>query len=302
MNSAPDISPQPTRWKIAVKLPLVVLWLLLVALPVGLLNLICRWVGWAPPTNLFRLIHGGLAALFQIKADVAGEICQAPSTLYVGNHASYLDIFVIGQTFNGSYVAKSEVASWPVLGKLAGIQNTLFLTRKSTRAASQVEQLADRLARGRMFVFPEGTSTPGTLVEPFRSSLFAAAAPIEGAAAPQIQPVTIAYTHYDGAPMTPSQRDRYAWYLPMAFGPHFLAALGLRTARAAITFHPPVRLADFASRKACAQHCEDQVRAGLLSTLEQPSETCPVGYQPLSRRWRALHPDSIAPKQAGAIQ
>lgn len=230
-----------------------------------------------------------MAALFQISVAVEGNICTAPGTLYVANHASYLDVFVLGSKIEGSFVAKSEVASWPVFGKLAGIQSTLFLTRKSTRAASQVNQLAARLTTDRMVLFPEGTSTPGSLVEPFRSSLFAATAQ-KNPLAPKIniQPVTVAYTHYAGQRMTQAQRDRYAWYLPMTFAPHFLSALGLRAAQARVVFHPTVTLDAFDSRKQCSAHCEEQVRAGLLRALDARAETCPSGYQALSRRWRAL--------------
>ena len=126
-------------------------------------------------------------------------------------------------------------------------------------------------------------------MEPFRSSLFAAAAK-RGDIEPVIQPVTVAYTHYAGNPMTQDQRDRYAWYLPMSFGPHFLAALGLPQARAQLVFHPPVTLATFESRKACAAHCEQQVRAGLLDALDATKETCPPAYYEFSRRWREVAP------------
>ena len=269
------------------KLPAVLLWIGGGGLLCGLATLFCRRFGLAPPANLYRKFHGGLAALFQLDIRIVGQICPEPNTLFVVNHASYLDIFVLGSKINGSFIAKSEVASWPVFGKLAGIQSTLFLTRKSTRAASQVEQLASRLAQGSMILFPEGTSTPGGLVEPFRSSLFAAAAENESVV-PKIQPVTIAYTHYANEPMTQTQRDRYAWYLPMKFAPHFLAALGLSSARTSVEFHPPVALNDFPSRKACAAACETRVRSGLLKALGETAETCPVGYQTLSRRWQQL--------------
>ena len=274
------------------KLPALLLWIGVGGPVCGLATMVCRWLKQRPPANLYRKFHLGMAALFQIKTRIVGQICPELNTLFVVNHASYLDVFVLGSKINGSFIAKSEVASWPVFGKLAGIQSTLFLTRKSTRAASQVEQLAARLAQGPMILFPEGTSTPGGLVEPFRSSLFAAAAEYEGVV-PKIQPVTIAYTHYASKPMTQIQRDRYAWYLPMKFAPHFLAALGLSSARARVQFHPPVTLNDFPSRKACAAACEAKVRSGLLEALGQTTETCPAGYRALSRRWQRLQRELV---------
>lgn len=286
--TTPSGSPQPARWKIALKVPALLLWMGALALICASATLVSKRLGRPAPTRLYRLFHTGMAGLFQLTTKVTGQICLHPNTLYVANHASYLDVFVLGSLIDGSFIAKSEVAGWPVFGKLAGIQNTLFLTRKSTRAVSQVEQLATRLKAGRMVLFPEGTSTPGGHVEPFRSSLFAAGAQRNGPE-PKIQPVTVAYTHYAGKPMSQPERDRYAWYLPMTFGPHFLAALGLQAAQTSVVFHPAVTLSAFDSRKECATHCEEQVRAGLLSALDATTETCPTDYRPLSRRWKLLH-------------
>jgi len=278
-------SPQPARWKIALKVPALLLWIGLGALVCAVATLVCHVTNQGAPTGLYRRFHAGMAGLFQLQVEGSGRPSDHPHTLFVANHASYLDVFVLGSQIHGSFIAKSEVAGWPVFGKLAGIQNTLFLTRKSSRAASQVDQLANRLRQGRMVLFPEGTSTPGAHVEPFRSSLFAACAKRDDIE-PLIQPVTVAYTHYAGHPMTQHQRDRYAWYLPMTFGPHFLAALGLQQARTQVVFHTPVTLAAFESRKDCAAHCEREVRAGLLDALNVTEETCPPAYQQISRRWQ----------------
>jgi 1-acyl-sn-glycerol-3-phosphate acyltransferase len=96
--------------------------------------------------------------------------------LYVANHISYLDVFVLGKVLRGSFAAKSEVASWPVFGSLAKLGSTLFLERNPWRAAKQIEMVRGHLQqRGSLIMFPEGTSGAGTQVMPFRSSLFAAA-------------------------------------------------------------------------------------------------------------------------------
>ena len=223
---------------------------------------------------IFRF-HRGVARLFNIECIHQGELVTDRPVIYVCNHVSYLDVFLLGSVVPGSFIAKSEVASWPVFGKLATLQNTLFFERRTRRAASQVKQMQDHLLhKSNLILFPEGTSTPGTHVEPFRSSLFQAA-DLEGI---RIQPVSIAYTHYRGERMNQNQRDYYAWYIPMPFLSHFANGLGLGKSQARLVFHPPVSLSDFESRKACALHCEQAVRKGLLEAIDESSEIRPEKY------------------------
>ena len=213
-----------------------------------------------------ELFHGTVAKMCNMNCVVHGDRHESPGTFYVANHASYLDVFVLGGVIEGSFVAKSEVSGWPVFGKLAQLQNTVFLERKAQRAAEQVALLQSHLAAGRrLIVFPEGTSTSGDYVAPFRSSLYRAAA------GQMIQPVSVVYALYDGQPMTRATRDLFAWYLPdpkvavpnRAFLPHFVAALGLRPSTVHIVFHEPFLMAEDADRKSIAQRSEAAVRAGL---------------------------------------
>lgn len=213
-----------------------------------------------------RYFHRGVRRLFNIDLELEGELCTDEPTIYVCNHISYLDVFVLGSILPGSFIAKSEVAGWPLFGKLARLQNTLFFERNARRVRDQIQVMKDHLVhRGNLIFFPEGTSTPGDHVEPFRSSLLQAA---DGEAGVPIQPVTVAYVKYEQQMMTQAERDAYAWYLPMTFLPHFLNGLGLGKSTAKIIFHKPVMITDFESRKACAEYCEEQVRRGLMRALE----------------------------------
>ena len=85
------------------------------------------------------LFHSLVCRLFSLQCEYVGAPTTDQPALYVSNHVSYLDVFVLGSVLRGSFVAKSEVASWPVLGKLAKLQNTLFLERNVHRAAEQIE-------------------------------------------------------------------------------------------------------------------------------------------------------------------
>ena len=229
------------------------------------------------PDKLIRNFHRGVSRLFNLRVQYEGELSSGRPIIYACNHISYLDVFLLGSVLPGSFIAKSEVAGWPVFGKLAKLQNTLFFERSTRRAADQVAHMQAHLVqKSNLILFPEGTSTPGTHVEKFRSSLFQAAdMPRQNI---QIQPVTIAYTHYNDDRMEQQQRDYYAWYIPMPFLSHFLNGMGLGPVQARLIFHEPVTLNQFESRKLCAKHCEEQVRAGLLAAINETNEIYPENY------------------------
>ena len=218
-----------------------------------------------------RVIHRGVRRLFSLDCEYIGHPVTDRTVLYVANHTSYLDVFVLGAVLRGVFVAKSEVASWPVFGAMARLQNTLFLERRPRFAGTQVDTLRAHLAAGHnAIVFPEGTSTVGTYVAPFRSSLFEAARDVV------VQPITVAYVGRDGAPLTAAERDRFAWYLPdperapntpnQPFLKHFLGALGLPGCTVRVLFHPPIAM-PVEGRKALARRSEACVRSGLEKLL-----------------------------------
>ena len=256
-----------SKAKIAVCLLVLVFWILFGVAVMAVARLTrSRWLLERFPL----LFHGVVARLFNLKVETEGSRCTDRPVMYVSNHISYLDVFALGAHLPGAFVAKSEVAGWPVFGSLAKLQNTVFLERRAQRAAEQIRVLSDYLGRGNnLIMFPEGTSTAGDYVAPFRSSLFAAA---DGTV---VQPVTIAYVDYDGQRMTRAEREHYAWYLPdpkvpvpnEPFVNHFVKGMGLRPARVRILFHEPVRLSADLDRKALAAHCEHAVRSGLDQLL-----------------------------------
>jgi 1-acyl-sn-glycerol-3-phosphate acyltransferase len=129
---------------------------------------------------------------------------------------SWTDIIALASLYPFVFLAKSEVASWPVLGLLARLQGTIFVERGARQDISRVnDSLADVLrAGGDLVVFPEGTSSDGAAVLPFRSAHFA---PLEAMAArgeaPTLAPVAISYS--DGLEMID-----VGWYGDMTFLPH----------------------------------------------------------------------------------
>jgi len=206
--------------------------------------------------QLPHVFHAGVCKILGINVIESGEMSVARPTLYLSNHVSYVDIFVLGH-LPAYFIAKAEVASWPVLGTLAQFQNTLFIERKAGRAKQQLEILQNHLEQDNsLTLFPEGTSTNGTHVETFKSTLLESAKLPSGKRV-AIQPVTVAYTHYNGELINnQATRDHYAWYAKMPFLPHFLGLMPRKRIDAKIHFHPVCYLDDFATRKECAQHCE----------------------------------------------
>lgn len=237
-----------------------VLWCILIPL----VYLLSRALGGPSAGPVHRTFHRGVAFLFGLQVQPIGTPRTDGGTIWVANHATYLDVFVLGSLLDASFVAKAEVANWPVLGKLAKLQDTFFFERNPRRSREQIERLRAHLASGHnLILFPEGTSTDGVRVQPFRSTLLAAAA----GADVHVQPVSIAYTRYDGAPMAPADRDFYAWYLPMTFMPHFAYGMGLRRAEVEVRFGAPRSGTDETDRKALSRALENDVRSGLRASL-----------------------------------
>lgn len=184
----------------------------------------------------------------------------------VANHSSWLDIFAINATQPLYFVSKSEVARWPGIGWLARATGTVFIKRQRGEARAQVGVFEDRLNAGhRLVFFPEGTSTDGMQVLAFKPTLFAAFFADGLREAVSIQPVTLRYL----APLGADPR-LYGWWGDMDFGPHLLATLAAaKQGRLEVVFHAPVRVADYADRKALAAALEATVRSGLGKNLDE---------------------------------
>ena len=218
-----------------------------------------RLTGFSGYKALPHYFHRGVQIILGLRVTFSGEQSGFKPTLFVSNHISYLDVFVLGE-IRAYFIAKSEVANWPVLGVLARFQNTLFFARDKAKARQQLAIMQDHLAQNKnLILFAEGTSTEGTHVEPFKSSLFAAADIASVSLPVAIQPITVAYTHQVGRKMDQSTRDYYAWYARMPFWPHFKTLFTLRYVSVKVHFHPVCYLEQFKSRKLCAQHCRNLV-------------------------------------------
>ncbi|SFK61530.1 lyso-ornithine lipid acyltransferase [Shimia haliotis] len=179
----------------------------------------------------------------------------------VANHSSWLDIFTLNARKNVYFVSKAEVAKWPGIGWLARATGTVFINRDRREAAAQKKVFEDRLLAGhKLLFFPEGTSTDGQQILPFKSTLFAAFFDERLREEMHIQPVTVRYI----APQGEDPRF-YGWWGDMDFGPHLLITLGARRqGRVEVVYHPELVVSDYTSRKALAEAAETSVRSALV--------------------------------------
>ena len=192
-----------------------------------------------------------------MRLSVRGQPMRHPGAV-VANHVSWLDIFALNAPQRGYFVSKSEVAGWPGIGWLARATGTVFIARKGSQALAQKMLFEARLRAGhKLMFFPEGTSTDGLRVLPFKSTLFAAFFADGLDAVLWVQPVSLVYRAPEGA-----DPRFYGWWGEMEFGPHLAAMLAARRhGGVEVVFHPPVRVGDFPDRKALAAHCEAAVRS-----------------------------------------
>jgi 1-acyl-sn-glycerol-3-phosphate acyltransferase len=199
--------------------------------------------------------RAGLRAL-GVRLDPRGPEPPAPCLL-VSNHVSYVDVFVYAALLGPSFVSMAELLRWPVVGRLARAVGTVFLDRANKRELLGVNERIRRvLAEGRRLVFfPEGTSSDGTSVRPFKPSLLEPAA----RAGLPVHYAAVAYrTH---APDPPASR-RVAWFGGASFLPHALRLMRGGPIDASVRFGAgPLRAGD---RKELAGALHAAV-AGLLA-------------------------------------
>lgn len=140
-----------------------------------------------------RLWSRALMWFCGVRMRVFGVPKKDDAVLWIANHVSWVDIFVLNSVRPTSFIAKSEIRQWPVLGWLVAGAGTVFIQRGQRHAVRAVtEQMKSRFDRGEVVgLFPEGTTSDGIDVAPFHSSLFEAAL----RAKVDIQPVALRFFH-----------------------------------------------------------------------------------------------------------
>jgi len=217
--------------------------------------------GWGfIASNYYRV----LCALLRIRVSVVGNPVRDRAVLFVSNHVSWIDIVVIGSITPVAFVAKREVASWPLVGVTAKMQRTVFVDRgRRHQTGDAVSEIINRVASGTSVVlFAEGTSSDGNRVLPFRSALLGAIEDQGGGPSILMQPMAITYIGQHGLPMGRQHRPLVAWYGDLDFMPHIRAFIERGAVDAVVTYGDPV-----VDRKAMSKRLEGTVRQLLVTAL-----------------------------------
>ena len=205
--------------------------------------------------------------LLGLRVRVIGTPYRQGSALYAANHVSYLEIPVLSGLLDATFVAKSEVADWPLLGLLCRWGRTVFIERSASEAKAQTRMLRERLGRGEsLILFPEGTSTDGSGVMPFKSSLFNIGENLPAGMNLVVQPVSVAYVRtVDGTPLVGPLTELYCWYGDATLLPHLIRVFGLAGAMVEVRFHEPIPVEVGTGRKDLARRCVAAVAEGVAT-------------------------------------
>ncbi len=225
-----------------------------------------NWRNW-----WFRNYAKSLLTALGVELSVTGIVPTVPCIL-VTNHLSYLDILILAAQFNCLFVAKSEVAHWPVIGTLGRNMATIFIDRQRQRDILRVNQMIEKaLCSGKsVMFFPEGTTTEGSSVLPFKSALFEPAATTK-------TPVAYASLSYQTAfPETPAATS-VCWWGEADFVRHFFGLLGLKKIKASISFGSETIISNH--RKELAHNAHSLVSALFApapTTLQSINKSTPI--------------------------
>lgn len=180
--------------------------------------------------RVFRRWTDYVRAVMGLRVEVDGAAPEPPFVL-VSNHQSYLDVILLGSQLRCTFVARADVAGWPLIGRLCRAVGTLFIDRASKRDLPRVmRQMEEVLESGRgVVLFPEGTTSRGDDVLPFRPSLL-------DAAARSGRPVWYASLSYATPPGCAPADRAVCWWGEMPFTSHLLGLLGLPEIRARLTY------------------------------------------------------------------
>ncbi len=193
---------------------------------------------------MIRTFNRVLVRIINIKIKVKG-VMPAPMVnkrglFLVSNHLSYTDGFILGSLFPLIYIGKSELKSWPLIGLMSDFSGTLFVDRKSkNHIHDYISVLSETLLGGvNVLFFPEGTSSDGTALLPFKAPFFDA--PLISDA--PIIAVSLSYKSVDGEKIDSANKDLVYWYADMTFFGHFFKLLSCFGFEVEVNIHPAVSI------------------------------------------------------------
>lgn len=237
-------------------------------LPLIPIQTVAVYFRWPLAKLIQRVYHQVNCKILGFEVVWHGSPARERPILFVSNHSSYLDIIVMASHLDASFIAKAEVAGWPLFGVLAKLNRSVFVERRAMRSGGQRDEMQRRLESGdNLILFPEGTSNDGNRVYRFSSTFFGVAERQVDGRPLTVQPMSIAYTDLNGLPMGRGARPLFAWYGGMDLMSHLWSVLGQGRATVQVILHAPVTIDGFASRKEMARVCHEVVADGVSQLL-----------------------------------
>jgi 1-acyl-sn-glycerol-3-phosphate acyltransferase len=208
----------------------------------------------------FALVYWrGVGRILGLRLTVRGTLAADRPVVFIANHCSWIDIVALGGVLPGCFVAKGEIATWPVVSWVAKLGRTVFVSRNKATVERERDGMAGRLAAGdNIILFPEGTTSDGTRILRFQSAFLAIA---DAPARPAIQLVTIVYDGLDGLPVRRRDRPLISWYGDMTMAEHYPGIGRHRSLHATLVLDPPIAAGTFGNRKLLSAALEARLTA-----------------------------------------
>jgi len=255
------------------RLVLALLW----TLPSMLFQSVLMLLPGRGPEWFARIYWAGVRRILGLRLTVVGQLAEGRPIVFIANHCSWIDIVALGSVLPGCFVSKADVAGWPLVGWIAKLGRTIFVSRHRATMERERADMHARLAAGdNIILFPEGTTSDGVRILPFQSGFLAIA---EAPARPVIQVVTIVYDGLDGLPVRRRDRPEISWYGDMDMAGHF-PKIGRRWMfHATVILDPPLNYAAFGNRKILSAAVKARLEAN-AAALRQGRGAAPAVLLP----------------------
>lgn len=238
-----------------------------------LAGLIYPWLSEKARTRVVSRWSAGMMRILNIRVRVTGIVpdLSAQNVMVVSNHVSWLDIYALNSVRPARFVSKSEVRDWPVAGWLAHKTGTFFIDRAKRHDTARVnhDMSAALSAGGCVAVFPEGTTSNGTMLRAFHASLLQPAVHSQS----RVWPVAIRYVHADG-----SLNTAPAYVDEISFGASLAQILNQPVIHAELVFAEPIA-AYGQTRRELARQAEQVIASALNLAVPGKESGIPVDPQ-----------------------
>jgi 1-acyl-sn-glycerol-3-phosphate acyltransferase len=230
--------------------------------------------------------HRLVLKLIGFRLHITGTPVEGEPTLWIANHVSWSDIPIMGAILPGFFVAKQDMAAWPMIGFIAKTQNTIFVNREARSSViGQAEAIAEKLKSGHnVILFPEGTTTDGMTLYPFKSALLGGVnmalgkhfgrqnedkenPPSSSQSSYKVQPVTLSYNKLYGMPMGRLDLHHVAWPGSIELMPHLMNVVKQGAFDVDVHFGEPIEYFIDSNRKAVTEDIKASIKRDLLKGL-----------------------------------